>query len=309
MGDVICTQKRMTELLEKLSVGEGLRPTILDGVKLMRADTSMPRTPVLYEPSIVIIGRGRKRGYIGSSCYVYDPHNYLVLSVPMPFECETEVADDGPMLGVSIRVDVTTIGELLLKMKRRPGTNSEGPLGICATPLDERMTNAVIRLLDCMQHSEDAQILGPSIMRELTYYVLCGKHGGALQALMSMNSNVGQIQLALHKMQTELDSPIDIATLAEEAGMSQSSFHHIFKSVTATSPLQYLKTLRLHRARLLMVHEGVSANEAAEKVGYESASQFSREFKRFFGSSPVAAANEMRSRFGIVEAAVTLTSQ
>ncbi len=295
-------QKRMTALLETLSAGEGVRPSILDGVKLLRLDTPTPRTPVLYEPSIVIVGRGRKKGYIGETCYVYDPHNYLVLSVPMPFECETEVGPDGPMLGVSVRVDLAVIGELLMKMKRRPAAASDnGPLGICATPLDERMIGAVVRLLECMKSQEEAQILGPQIMREITYYVLCGKHGGALQALITMNSNVGQIQRALHKMQSELDSPLDIATLAEEVGMSQSSFHHIFKSITASSPLQYLKTLRLHKAKMLMVHEGLSAGEAAQKVGYESASQFSREFKRFFGATPLAEAAAVRSRFGIRE--------
>ncbi|MBX9722189.1 MAG: AraC family transcriptional regulator [Candidatus Obscuribacterales bacterium] len=295
-------QRKITSLLEKLAVDQGIRPTILDGVRLMRADTPHPRSPVLYDPSIVIVGRGRKRGYIGSLCYVYDPHNYLVLSVPMPFECETEIGPDGPMLGVSVRVDVAVVGELLLKMKRRPVVGPEdGPLGMCATPLDEKMTEAVVRLLECLQSPDDAQILGPQIMREITYHVLCGKHGAALQALITMNSNVGQIQRALHRMQTQLDEQIDIATLADEAGMSPSSFHHIFKSVTATSPLQYLKTIRLHKARMLMVHQGLSAGEAAIKVGYESSSQFSREFKRFFGASPIAEANAMRERLGIRE--------
>lgn len=309
MGELKCNQSRIVELLEKLTTGQGMRQSIIDSVKLMRLDGSTPRMPVLYDPSIVVIGRGRKRGYIGANCYTYDPHNYLVLSVPMPFECETEVGEDGPMLGVSIGVDVTTIGELLLKMKRLPAPAADGPLGICATPLDERMTNAVVRLLECMQNPEEAQIFGPSIVREITYHVLCGKHAGALQALMTLNSNLGQIQRALHKMQTDLDSPIDIASLAEEAGMSPSSFHHIFKSVTATSPLQYLKTLRLHKARLLMVHEGLNAGEAAERVGYESASQFSREFKRFFGASPVVAVAEMRARFGLNESSPALMSQ
>ncbi|MBX9690233.1 MAG: AraC family transcriptional regulator [Candidatus Obscuribacterales bacterium] len=297
MGNLKQNQQRITYLLEKLSEGQGIRPTILDGVKLLRADTPMPRVPVLYEPSIVIIGRGRKRGYLGESCYIYDPHNYLVLSVPMPFECETEVGPDGSLLGVSVKVDLAVVGELLMKMKRRPSTNpDDGPLGIRATPMDEKMTDTTVRLLECLALPEEAQILGPQIMRELTYHVLCGAHGGALQALITMNSNVGQIQRALHRMQTDLDKQLDISTLAEEAGMSQSSFHHVFKSVTATSPLQYLKTLRLHKAKLLMLHEGLSAGEAAEKVGYESSSQFSREFKRFFGASPMTEVNAVRSR-------------
>ena len=302
MSNLKENQKRITQLLEKLSAGEGIRATNLEGVKLLRADKAMPRSPVLYEPSIVIVGRGRKRGYIGSTCYVYDPHNYLVLSVPMPFECETEVGPDGPLLGVSVRVDVSVVGELLLKMKRRPVVApDDGPIGISAVPLDEKMTESVVRLLECMQSADDAQILGPQIMREITYYVLCGPHGAALQALITMNSNLGQIQRVLHRMQTRLEDQWDIASMADEAGMSQSSFHHIFKSISATSPLQYLKTMRLHKAKLLMVHEGLSAGEAAEQVGYESPSQFSREFKRFFGASPVVEAAAARAKLGIPE--------
>src|SRR5271168_4190993 len=117
--DLQVSNRRMTECLIALTPGEVVRPAILDGVKLMLASHSVPRTPVLYEPSIVIVGQGRKRGHLGGRVYTYDPHNYLVLSVPMPFECETEVGRDGPMLAISIHVDLAVLSELLMKMDRR----------------------------------------------------------------------------------------------------------------------------------------------------------------------------------------------
>ena len=300
MDQLEINRQRFVQLLERMSTGPGVRTTCLDGVKLMRADKSMPRVPVLYDPSIVIVARGRKRGYLGGQTYIYDAHNYLVLSVPMPFECETEVGPDGPMLGVSIRVDVAVLGELLMKINpRQLGAADSGTLGIFATPMDERMSGAVVRLLESMQTPTEAEILGPQIMREITYLVLCGEQGGALLALIAMNGRIGQIQRAVQRMHVQYKSPMDISELADDLGMSASAFHHNFKAVTATSPLQYLKTIRLHKAKMLMVQEGITVGDAADRVGYESVSQFSREFKRFFGESPLQETARTRMFLGL----------
>ena len=240
----------MTKLLNALATGEGVRPSGLDGVKLMRANHSMPRTPVLYEPSIVIVGQGRKRGYLGGRVYTYDPHNYLVLSVPMPFECETEVGPDGSMLAVSIRVDLAVLSELLMKMDRRPVTaDGSDTHGMCSTPLDLRLSEAAVRLLEALSSPAEARILGPQIVREITYRVLCGSRGGSLLSLVALNGRLSQIQRALDRMHANYAQAIDVAGLAKEAGLSVSAFHHNFKAVTATSPVQYLKTIRLHKAR------------------------------------------------------------
>jgi AraC-like DNA-binding protein len=292
-------RRRIVALLERSSPGPGVRGSVLDGVKFMRADNSTARVPVLYEPSIVIVARGRKRGYLGGQTYIYDQNNYLVLSVPMPFECETEVSPEGPMLGVSIKVDVSVLGELLMKMNPRQSSADNGALGIFATPLDERLSGAVLRLLECMQSAVEAEILGPQIMREITYLVLCGEQGGALLALIALNGRIGQIQRAVQRMHIQYNQAMDITELAEDLGMSPSAFHHNFKAVTATSPLQYLKTIRLHKAKMFMVQEGIGAGDAAERVGYESVSQFSREFKRFFGESPLQEVAITRARLGL----------
>jgi AraC-like DNA-binding protein len=291
--------KRMVELLSRLTTGEGMRPSILDGVKLMRADRHYPRVPVLYEPSIVIVASGRKRGYLGDCVYTYDAQNYLVLSVPLPFECETEADEHGPMFGVSVRVDLAVVSELLMKMETRISQSGHEP-GIYATPLDAALRETTVRLLECLASPADAKVLGPQIVREITYRVLCGEQGHALQALLSINGSLAQIHRALERMHSEYARPLEVPLLADEVGMSVSAFHHHFKAVTATSPLQYLKTVRLHKARMLMVQDGVGASIAADRVGYESPSQFSREFKRFFGAPPIDEAERVRAMLGVI---------
>jgi AraC-like DNA-binding protein len=295
----------MTELLNALVEREGSWPSILDGVQLKRANHSVARAPVLYEPSIVIVAQGQKRGYLGGRVYTYDPYNYLVLSVPMPFECETEIGPNGPLLAVSIRVDLTVLSELLMKMDRKPVTFDERDThGMYSTSLDLDLSAATVRLLESLTCPTDAQILGPSIVREITYRVLCGARGGSLRALIAVNGRVSQIQHALSRMHANYALEIDVASLAEEAGMSVSAFHHNFKAVTTTSPLQYLKSIRLHKARLLMAVEGLNAGGAADRAGYQSASQFSREFKRFFGATPQKEATRLRAMIGLDAPAV-----
>lgn len=303
--DLQASNRRTTELLNSLITREGVRPSILDGVKLMRANRSVPRTPVLYEPSIVIVGQGRKRGYLGGRIYTYDPHNYLVLSVPMPFECETEIGPGGPLLAISIRVDLSVLSELLLKMDRKSMTlEGNDTHGMYSTPLDLALSEATVRLLESLSCSIEAQILGPQIVREITYRVLCGSRGGSLRALVAVNGRLSQIQRALERMHADYPQGIDVASLAEDAGMSVSAFHHNFKAVTATSPLQYLKTIRLHKARMLMAVEGLSASTASDRAGYQSPSQFSREFKRFFGATPQQEASVLRAMLGLDTPAV-----
>ncbi len=291
---------QMTILLRSLAGREGIHPTILPGVQLIRVSKPLPRMPVLYEPSIVIVGQGRKRGYLGDRVYTYDAHNYLVLSVPLPFECETEASPERPMLGVSIRVDLAVLAELLMKMDgaHRASTPSV-PQGIYSTQLDARLSESTVRLLECLSNPAEAQILGPQTVREITYRVLCGQQGGALRAAAALHSRFGQVNRALQRIHAEYAHELSVEDLADTAGMSPSAFHQNFKAVTTTSPLQYLKTIRLHKARMLMVFEGLRAGVAAERVGYESSSQFSREFKRLFGLSPVDEIEGVRRMLGV----------
>lgn len=285
----------MVELVKSLVRAEGLSASAIPGVQLMHGTHCTPRTPVVYEPGIAILVQGRKRGYLSGHEFVYDQRNYLVTSVPMPFEVETEASPEAPLYGVKVKVEMTTLAELLLEMDDRLPESATSPRGIYATPLNEDMSSAVIRLLECLAAPVDARILGPQIVREIVYRVLCGEQGGALRALATRHSHCGRIGKVLRQVHANYSCPLDVETMADEASMSVSAFHHHFKAVTSSSPLQYLKTIRLHQARLLMVQEGLSAGIAAQRVGYESPSQFSREFKRLFGSNPSAEAARVRA--------------
>ena len=292
---------RMVVLLKEMAHVEGMQATALDGVKLARADCSYPRTPVMYEPSIVILASGRKRGYVGSREFVFDASHYLVLSVPLAFEVETDLVAAGEgVLGVSVRVDLCTLSELTMKMERRRGSLPEDQRGVMATPLDEAMGEAAVRLLECLRSPVEAAVLGPGIVREMVYRVLSGEQGGMLWALLGMHGQLAQIHGVLQRLHANPAKSLDVAAMAADAGMSVSAFHHHFKAVVGTSPLQYLKTLRLHKARMLMLHDRLGAAAAADRVGYESASQFSREFKRFFGRTPTHEIEVVREPAGYV---------
>lgn len=284
----------MVQLLATLAPGEGFTQSVLDGVKFMRTNVSTPRIPVMYEPSIVIVAQGRKRGFLGSQAFIYDAQHYLVLAVPLPFECETEATPQEPMLAISIRVDLAVVAELLMTLNDTRGPIDSEPRAVYATPLDSTLSDAVLRLLESLASPHDARILGPGIVREICYRVLSGSQGDMIRAALTQHDHFGRISKALRRIHSDFARELDVPMLAREAGMSLAVFHAQFKAVTETSPMQYVKATRLHHARLLMIQDGLNVSAAATRVGYESASQFSREFKRLFGVSPADDVKRMR---------------
>ena len=245
---------------------------------------------------IVVIGQGRKRGYLGDEVYVYDPFNYLVLSVPLPVECEWEASPEEPLLLVAISVEPTMLGEMLLEMDEHLLPVSRMPRGISTAPMSEEMSGAVIRLLECLKCPLDSRMLGRQTVREIVYRVLCSEQGGSLRALASRDEHFTRIARVLKDIHTDCAKPFSVESMAKRAGMSVAAFHNNFKLVTASSPLQYLKRMRLDRAKRLMAHDGYNASTAARAVGYESPSQFSREFKRLFGVTPIEEVEQTRVR-------------
>lgn len=293
-------QNRIIELIKQLAPREGFTLTRLDDVKLMRWNHSMPRRPVLYEPSIVIVCQGHKVGYLGNQVYHYNASQFLVLSVPLPFESETIATIEEPLLAISIRINLPVLSELILQLDHgQPMRQKAAPLGIVSTALDVRLSNAVLRLLEALTSENDTAILGPAVLREIHYRALTSAQGAAVRATLAYQNHVGKIGKALRRIHGEFGEDLNVNLLAAEAGMSVPAFHASFKAVTATSPMQYLKMTRLHKARLLMVQEGVTAAYASTQVGYESPSQFSREFKRLFGRTPSEEAAFMRQSLAV----------
>lgn len=279
-------QATMVALLKRLAPEEGYTRSLLEGVTFMRANQALAHTPALYEPGVVIVVQGRKKGLHGGKLYVYDARHYLVLSVPLPFTVETEASEEAPMLGLVLRIDATQTAELALSVDETHPEIRPRPATLYATPVDARLEDATLRLLEALSDPAEARLLGPSIVREILYRVLIGNQGGSLRAALVQGGNFGRIARVLRHIHHQYAHPLDVPTLAQEASMSVPAFHAHFKTVTSTSPIQYIKAIRLHQARLLMIRNGMNAASASEHVGYESPSQFSREFKRLFGRSP-----------------------
>lgn len=292
---------RLAELLGSLAIREGKQPTSVHGVEVSRTSHPTSGTPVVYEPMILFIAQGRKVGYLGGEEYRYDKDNYLALSVPIPFECKVEATPDEPVLALIISVDPAILGEILINLDEPQSPSASVPRGIYSSAMTDELRGAAIRLLECLASPTDSRILGPQTVREIVYRVLSGGQDGALRAIAARNDQFMRIARVLQYIHSDFARPLSTEDLAKHARMSTSTFHQNFKAVTATSPLQYVKNIRLHRARLLMVNEGHNAGTAAAAVGYESASQFGREFKRFFGGSPAEEAAKLRARLTTTE--------
>ncbi|MEK6305090.1 MAG: AraC family transcriptional regulator [Pantoea dispersa] len=293
-------QQQTCALLRQLAPQEGYTASLLDSVRFMRADRQWARTPVLYEPSIIIICQGSKRAFLADKMYRYDAQHYLVLSVPLPFSAETEATSAEPLLGLAIRLDAATLARLVTQVAAADIPLAETPASIISTPVNETLADSTLRLLQSLSDPLEAQVLGPARVEEICFRVLLGEQGGAVRAALTYQGHFGRIARALQRIHADWQQPLDVPHLASEAGMSVPRFHLHFKSVTQTSPIQYLKSLRLHQARLMMIRDNLTAAGAAARVGYESDSQFNREFKRMFGRTPADEARVMKCAFALL---------
>ena len=296
--DDAALRAEMTALAAELAPAEGMTQSLLEGVAFGRSNRSLPRTPVLHDACVVIVCSGRKRGYFGDQVIEYGAHQFMVASVPMPFEGETFASPEEPLLVIKVKLDLAVIADLALALDPAfepvPGAES-----VATAPVDAPLADSVIRLLRALRSPVETRLFGASLLREVCYRVLTGPKGPALRAALAQRGHFGQIAKALHRIHMDYHQRLDVETLAQEVNLSAASFHAHFKTVTATSPIQYLKATRLHKARLLMIQDGVSASRASSRVGYESASQFSREFKRLFGLPPLTEVQRMKNSFAL----------
>jgi AraC-like DNA-binding protein len=299
----VSRQLAMIASLRVLAPQEGYNLTALDGVRVLRSDRPLSDTPVLYDPGIVIVCQGSKRGYFGGQVYLYDAQHYLAVSVPVPFTMRTDATAREPLLAIYMHLDFQLAADLMLQIDRAglPGA-MHAARSMVSSPMDEVMQASVQRLLAALSNPLEAAVLGPAAVREVYFRVLTGPQGQALRAALALEGKFGKIGKALQRIHADYAGPLDTALLAQEAGMSVPTFHSHFKAVTQTSPMQYVKSTRLHQARLLMVREHMTAAAACHAVGYESASQFNREFKRLFGLTPAAEARRMKTSFAIAPA-------
>jgi AraC-like DNA-binding protein len=291
---------QMAELLKSIPLADsGASESRLKGVLLFKETQHIPRRPMVYDPGICIVAQGHKIGYLGGQRFKYDANHYLVTSVTMPFECETFASPEEPLLGLYIYIDMAHLHDLIgrLGVQSEIGRASEKglPRAIGPAVMDEDMADATTRLVKCLKSEAESQILGPGLVREILYRALCGTQAPVLYSLAMYGGTFSQVAHALKVMQSDYSAKLDVEQLASTARMSTSAFHRAFKEITTDSPMQYLKKVRLTKARDLMMQESMKAYIAADKVGYESSSQFSREFKRYFGQTPAEMMRELRA--------------
>lgn len=294
------TCQHLAKKINLLKNNEEEISALLPEIRLLYGTQPHPRTPVMYQPGIIFLFSGNKTGYLNNRVFRYDASEYLLLTVPLPFECETYATPETPLAGIRLNVDVQQLQTLLMDIGEDDAFRPvQCASGINSAVLSDEILCAIERLMDVLDKPLDARILGKSIIREILYHVLLGPRGGALLALVSRQTHFSLISRVLKRIENQYTENLTVDQLALDANMSVSAFHHNFKSVTSTSPLQYIKTFRLHKARMLIVHDGMKASAAAMRVGYESASQFSREFKRYFGVTPGEDAARMRTLQGM----------
>ncbi|HEY9316993.1 AraC-like DNA-binding protein [Achromobacter deleyi] len=289
----------MVSMLERLAPSEGYNLTRLPDVRFLRSNRPLTAVPVLYDPGIVIVCQGRKRGYFGDQVYLYDDQHYLAVSVPVPFTMETDASAEKPLLAIYMHLDFKLAADLMLQIDQHGGMEPAQPRGLISTPMDRRLCESLVRFLEAMSQPLEAGILGPTLVREIYFHVLTGEQGASIRAALAMHGQFGKIARALRRIHASFDADFSVEQLAREAGMSVPTFHMHFKAITETSPMQYVKSIRLHQARLHMVRNGMTAAAASVEVGYDSPSQFSREFKRLFGRSPVEEVRRMKAEFAI----------
>lgn len=282
----------IAELMNRLADKDGMNDTRIPGVRIYKASQYQPRQPLCYEQGVIIVGQGTKRVYLGDKVYEYNPNNYLVLSVPLPAECETEASEHTPLLSVAVDFDIGILNSIITKMDQYTDfaqiERTESHQGLFVSPITAEIRNTALRLLQALQSPPESMVIGPGIVHELIFRIICGENASSLYALAMKNTNIARVDKALKLIHGNYRDSLEVGRLAGLVNMSPSAFHRAFKEVTSSSPIQYLKKIRLDKARSLLSERGVRVNEAAMEVGYESVTQFSREFKRYFGNSPVS---------------------
>lgn len=261
--------------------------TAIKGLGFYRRDTPTPCISCVVEPSIAIVVQGAKSMTLGSEVFNYDRYQFLITSLDLPAQMQVLEAEfSQPYLGFVLDLDLALMSELMMQspLDTQNATSSESGMALGVTT--PQLLDACNRLVALLDEPESLLVLAPIIKKEIYWRVLMSEQGSRLRHIISAGSQGLRIARAIEWLKTNFDQPHTIDELAELAQMSKSTFHHHFRQLTAMSPLQYQKSLRLMEARRLMVGEHIDASHAAYRVGYESPSQFSREYSRYFGNSP-----------------------
>ena len=265
----------------------GYRDMPVPGMTVMWCDGTTLASGMEYKPSLCITLQGGKQVTFGETVFDYGEMAYLLVSVHTPaFGCIVSATPERPYLGLTLDLDVGMLRSVMEEIEDLPAPSPDRTIGVFAATLSGGMADCIARLVQLLDEPRAIGVLAPGIMREICYRLLTGPNGSEISKLVLPNSHMRRIADAIHLLRENFTRPVRIEHLADAARLSPSSFHQHFKTLTSMTPLQYQKQLRLLEARRLMLSEDVSASHAAFKVGYESPTQFSREYTRMFGSPP-----------------------
>ncbi|MEK4250111.1 AraC family transcriptional regulator [Paenibacillus sp. FSL W7-1287] len=280
-------QNELAKIIEHYAEKDGVHSTNIQSLFFLRdSNASVPKHGV-YKPSLCIVVQGAKEVWLAQERFRYSPADYLVASVHLPVSAQvTEATRDVPYLGLKLEFSTSQILEVLHNSEIRINPKENSKRAMFVSRMESSLLDAVLRLARLLDKPEDIPVLAPLVIKEILYRVLQGQHGTVLEQIVMEGSSTYQIKDVIEQITNNYDHSFRIEELAEIANMSVSSLHRHFKEVTAMSPIQFQKQLRLQEARRLLLTESADATDVAFKVGYESPSQFSREYSRMFGFPP-----------------------
>ena len=288
--------EQLAALIAELSDRDGGYLTAIPGVYLSRLSTTAAPRHTIHRAILCVVAQGAKSLLLNNKRYVYDATKYFVASLDLPLVGQIiEASPEKPCLGISMELDFNEIGSLILEAGLAPPADSHDRQSLFESPLDEDLLDALIRLASLLKKPAQIPILAPLIRREIFYKLLLTEHSGLLHRMTAENSQVRRIAAGLDWIRRNVARPIRMQELAREVNMSPSTMHSWFKAVTTMSPLQFQKQLRLQEARRILLFESTDATTASRRVGYESPTQFSREYRRLFGQSPLRDVERIRS--------------
>lgn len=291
----------LTRLIEQNATSDGIHETRIP--RLFLARSSAPTEPLhgLQAPALCIVTQGRKQVMLGDRVYLYDCSCCLVASSDVPIVGQViEATPEVPYLSLRLDLDVKAIGELMIEMSLASGPAEQPGPSLSLSVISDPLLDAVTRLVGALSCPKDTAILAPLAEREILYRLLTGEHAGKLRQIARADSRLAQVNRAIAHLRETFDRPFRMEEVARAAGMSPSVLHEHFRAVTALSPLQYQKQLRLQEARRLMLTMAMDAAAAGHRVGYDSPSQFSREYARLFGAPPARDVSRLRGEPAMV---------
>ncbi|SQJ09027.1 L-rhamnose operon regulatory protein rhaS [Serratia rubidaea] len=281
-------RNRLARQISMFVGDEDERMTSLPGLSFAKVRKPMPRSSYLYEPSISMIVRGSKRVQLGGTTYLYDESRFLLTSVDLPTVTEVlEATEASPYLSLLMRLNLPVAREMIAEMGGPEAPLPGGTTGMSTGPATVDLFDAIERLVRLLDHPQDLEHIGALIQREIIYRILTSPAGVRFRQTVMLGTRSQRTAKAISWLRDNYAQSMSIANLAEHAGMGISTLHHHFREITSMSPLQYQKHLRLHEARRILRSENVDAAIAALRVGYESPTQFNREYRRMFGASPI----------------------